>query len=372
MSRVQGQTKRIIIQPRDIAMLDAVFRLGYATDRQIAVLFPSRKRKMVNLNGVWREGARRITLRLGELKRAGYLESPESVMGSGNARRIRLPNEPALYFIGKAAVPLLAVHRGYDPGELSQQERELRKYFKSKRDNKFLYIEHRKGINDFRVALARALSGHPYAKWAHDGQGRPFWLEPRRIRNDKLKSLKKIRVTLRRDQLPAHVKNYLRPEKDEIETAHEPDAIFILQIGDHKIGFLYEKDRGTIKHTRLAVKLYSYYQWYRQGLHEKHLGVRQLRVLIETSSWVRLENIIARAVLPVRMVGGEEVGSGLFWLATSENIRLDRPESILEPIWMLGCKNLACDRVSMIDSFYFMKKLKLRGRSVITARFDES
>ena len=102
------------------------------------------------------------------------------------------------------------------------------------------------------------------------------------------------------------------------------------------VGVLYEKDRGTESHHVIAAKLVCYLHWYKQHLHEELFRTNQLRILIETENQTRLENMIEKAALPTRMVKGQKTGKGIFWFTTKDNITLQDPSKILEPIWTVG------------------------------------
>ena len=87
----------------------------------------------------------------------------------------------------------------------------------------------------------------------------------------------------------------------------------------------------------LATKLLCYYEWYRQGIHRKVFNTDHLRVLIETHSQQRMDNLITDAALnTVRSANGMAKGSGIFWFTTENNISIEKPDKILEPVWTIG------------------------------------
>ena len=63
----------------------------------------------------------------------------------------------------------------------------------------------------------------------------------------------------------------------------------------------------------------------------------------------RLENMIQKAALPTRIVNGQKTGKGIFWFTTTDNIALEKPAKILEPIWTVGHINRQHERHSLLE-----------------------
>jgi len=323
--------KRIEIQERDLDILDSVLGMRYVTVEHIAVLFPSPvAAPVINPRGAFRGGVEAIAKRLRKLAQSDYLFR----IGSD----IRRPHEPAVYTLGEESVKLLSERRGYDPALIDDQLRAVRKYLASRSDNKHFNIEHRLGINTFRVALAVALRGHPTADWLYHENGSPFWVEPT-ARNGLTAS-----VTVNTADIPTTTKQYLRPTESTHTITRAPDAFFILNLTGHRVGYLYEKDLGTEAHAVIAAKLLCYYHWYKQGLHQRVFGTKHLRVLIETESTQRVENMIQWGAFKVK-----ENGAGIFWFTTTDHIALNSPHTILDPIWTVGHRQYLLEKHSLIE-----------------------
>jgi hypothetical protein len=323
--------KGVTIQDRDLDILEAVLDLRYATVAHIAAVFPSKEPpSLINPRGIFRGGAEAIAKRLGKLAQSDYL----SRIGSD----IRRPHEPAVYTLGDQSVKLLAEQRGHDPAVVDGHIRAVRKYLASRSQNKHFNIEHGLGVNTFHVALSLALADHASADWLYHENGSPFWVEP--TTSNRLAAS----VTVNTDDIPMIAKQYLRPSESTHTITRAPDAFFILNIDGHRILYLYEKDRGTEAHAVIAAKLTCYYHWHKQELNRKVFGTKHLRVLIETESPQRIENMIQWGAFKVH-----NDGAGIFWFTTTNQISLDQPERILDAIWTVGHRRYLNQKHSLIE-----------------------
>ena len=118
----------------------------------------------------------------------------------------------------------------------------------------------------------------------------------------------------------------------------EPDRVFGLSFTgapEHRqrAYFLLEADRGTmpvarkgLEQTSFRRKLLGYRETWRQGLHRKHLGIPNFRVLTVTTSEERVRNLVAAC----RSLGS---GRGLFLFAKQGALA---PEEILNHDWVKG------------------------------------
>jgi hypothetical protein len=325
--------ERIEIQDRDLDILEAVFEMRYVTVDLIAALFRSATDiPVINPGGVSRGGAEAIAKRLGKLSRFDYLSTVDPAL--------RRPSESTLYYIGDESVKLLSERRGRNPAEINNHIRAIRKYLGS-RSLKNAHFAHELGINRFHVALAVALRNHPTAGWLCDDHGAPFWAKP----NDNNNLKKAVSVRVRLDDIPANARKLLKESTDAMQTITcEPDAFFILVVNGQRCGYLYEKDRGTVDHDRLALKFACYYHWYLQKGHYKMFGTNRLRILIETESVPRIDNMLKWGVFAVK-----ENGSGIFWFTTTYQISLDQPERILDAIWTVGHRRYLNQKHSFIE-----------------------
>ena len=212
----------------------------------------------------------------------------------------------------------LLYHYGYIHRLERQQAREKPRphliYVPSEKDASILahHIRHTMMINDFRVALTCALQDHPEAKlalWKKDGQV----VDRIKTRNERTGGERWLTI--------------------------EPDAFFIINYRGRDYPFCFEADRGTMTHQSrndwrdVSKKIMAYWQWRKQGRHTKLLGIEHFRVVTATISDERCENMrhVARAVAKQRNYTGMYLGMYLFGRESAYS--LDRPASILEPLW---------------------------------------
>lgn len=338
-------TKRLDLQTRDLKFLEAMYDMRYVTVPHLTCLYPTVEATTINPNSQFRGGQEAIRKRLIKLKQHGYVDQL--------SYQLRRPNEPAIYILSQEGARALADYADYSYNQVMAQVRYVRKYLIDKRNqNKNYFINHRLGINAFRVALYAALKNHETADFERDDNKQPKWMEPT-LRDRKLDL--KISVTCDLEDIPKFVRPALRLGETKTKISRAPDALFILNLNGHKIGCLYEKDKGTEKHSVIAAKLFCYHQWYKRKGHEKLFGTPHLRVLLETESDLRVRNMIDKAALKVRQVKNKQTGelvptgSGIFWFTATENISLEKPASILQDIWTVGHVNHLTEQHSLLD-----------------------
>ena len=119
--------------------------------------------------------------------------------------------------------------------------------------------------------------------------GRTIWVEP---------------ILLRRLRLPFRWQVEARWGGKPYRLGVEPDRVFGLQFASEPEGrncsfFFLEADRGTMPVARKGLgptsfrrKLLAYQETWRQGLHRKHLGIPNSRVLTVTTSRERLAHLV--------------------------------------------------------------------------------
>lgn len=118
-----------------------------------------------------------------------------------------------------------------------------------------------------------------------------------------------------------------------------PDGLFALSFSDGTASyFLLEIDRGTIPlkrhsldHRSITRKLATYYEGWRAGRHVEQFGVKQLRVLVLTSSAARMRNMLS---LVDDLTDGR--GSGFFVFGHNELLGTTGP---LNAVWTDGKRN---------------------------------
>ena len=311
--------KYVDVQEQDFDTFAAIYHMqGYATVPQIATLFPSDK----VVRGYSRGGIEGKEKRLLKLATYDYLKIVEAA-------------EERTYTLNRVAAEALALQRGYNLNKLKTQIRKVSKYL-SGSSHKVSHLKHRQGINDFRIALTAALRHHPKADWVYDDNGQPYWNEPATKEEEQW-----FTVTIKRQHIPAVTE--LKVRGANYTSYKLPDASFIIRPNKdyiepttkrvYTIAYLYEKDR-TQGEAANAKKMLNYLHWHKQKRHYPLFATKHLRVLFETESEAKLKNLIEDVALKLTLNG-----SALFWFTTKENINLDNPAQILEPIWVLGHAN---------------------------------
>ncbi len=129
-----------------------------------------------------------------------------------------------------------------------------------------------------------------------------------------------------------------------------PDGLFALGFPDDTASyFILEVDRGTIPINRtdtegtaawrknIRYKLSTYYDGWKAGRHVEQFGVKQVRVLMVTSSGKRVENMLASVD---EITDGR--GSNFFLFADRAQLETD---NVLDALWTTG----KGERVRLID-----------------------
>jgi len=325
MNPTTKKRSRVELQERDTDIFETIYDLRFATVNHLVALFPSTNEKLINPNAEFKAGAKGIANRLSKLAR--------QKLGHNYLKRIgypfRLGTQPSVYTIEEKAARVLADQRGYDLSELLTQIRYTEKYFGS-RSYKQFFLDHRLGINDFRVALIVALRQHQTADWLRNEKKIPYWVEPT-TRDDQ-----KITVTPTREDIPTINGRLIAKPNHKLHRT--PDATFILKPNKnqaHTTAHIYERDRGTETHARVATKLLCYFKWWQDKQHQQLFGTKHLKVLVETENEKRLKNMIEQAALKIN----HGKGSRIFWFTTTDKITLDNPDNTLQPIWTIGHQN---------------------------------
>jgi len=115
----------------------------------------------------------------------------------------------------------------------------------------------------------------------------------------------------------------------KIRAAVVPDGFFCIRLNDQKKHFFLEADRSTVPWNRFLRKMRAYWEYWKQGRHIQKLGIRAFRVLTVTKTEKRKENLRALS----QRADTKRVGSRIFWFCSQQNFSLNKPETILGPIW---------------------------------------
>ncbi len=217
---------------------------------------------------------RTIQYRLQQLYQVGFLERPIFQFPQYQ------PPAHIIYTLGKKGAEFLFPGR-----RATKQSREL----------KLPFLKHSLFISDFRVILTLAL---------------------REKKNSKL-------VSWREEGLFDTV--YLEGEKLPIS----PDAFFTIEDKNDLLHFFLEADRSTMPEERFLNKMRAYWQWWKEEGHKDRFNISVFRVLTVNTSESRKENLRQRT----KRVDDRQRGSDMFLFTCDKNYNLEKPESILKPIW---------------------------------------
>jgi DNA-binding HxlR family transcriptional regulator len=158
-----------------------------------------------------------------------------------------------------------------------------------------LFLWHSLMVSDFRVILTLALKGKKESKLAK-------WQE---------------------DDLTDNV--YLEGERLPIS----PDAFFTIEDKNDLLHFFLEIDRSTMEGKRFLKKMKAYWQWWKEEGHKDRFNISVFRVLTVAVSEERKENL--RRI--TKLADDNRQGSEMFLFACQKDYGLEKPESILKPIW---------------------------------------
>lgn len=284
----------MVLTPRDFEILRAVHRHRLL-----------RSTHLVALTG----GSRQATLRrLQLLFHHGYLDRPPMQL-DWYARG----SEPLVYALGNRGAELLEAEGVARPRGIRWEAK--------KRNVSRVFLHHTLAVAEVLVAFEIACRGREGVRF----------IPPEEI-------LAGAPETTRRLRLPFRWQVEIRPGGRPYRLGVEPDRVFGLRSegepeGRNLVFFFLEADRGTMPVTRKGLgqtsflrKLLCYQETWRQGLHRKHLGIPNFRVLTVTTNRKRVEHLVEAC----RSLSG---GSRLFLF--TDGAQLGR-RSILAQGWVNG------------------------------------
>lgn len=113
-----------------------------------------------------------------------------------------------------------------------------------------------------------------------------------------------------------------------------PDAYFALNQGGNLRHCFLEADRSSEEQNRILHKFENYW-WYLQspGYREAHDNHKRLAVLFITTGERRMQNMMETLRKMKKPNRASHGGKGIFWFCLDSEYDLERPESILKPIW---------------------------------------
>ena len=327
------------LQPRHVAAMDHIFQRRHLNLGQVVTLLPSSESQYrpINPRGQFRQGREAWRKHLRKLKQAGFLKEIERPIGEtlyaiNYQRDERTKEDPP-------GAKVLYDSLGYERQEVISELKAIRDYLNSDSTYKYLHLKHKEEINDTYACLVAALRDHPNASWAGLANGDIWWFDRRPQET-------MITVWIPNEDIPDFVRPYLSAHGDyKSKLSRIPDALFRLRADknhDSSILFVYEHDRGSMSLDRVAAKLYCYLVWNNSKGYKELAD--QLRVLIVTKSRTRLQNMIKMTAFQF-----SERGSRLFWFTTKDHFSLERPASILEPMWTVAHQDHLSERHSIIE-----------------------
>jgi hypothetical protein len=285
--------REISITDRHVAHLQNLSRLRLCSAAQLAALDGGSSQKVERaLLGLWENG---------------YIDRPESQVAS---RRKEKGSRPLIYGLSRKGASYLRRH-GFEV------TRPLLDGIDKHKSAGWRFIEHSVGISEFFVQLEISIRGREDVRI----------LERAEIFADAPKPVRRVR-------LDARIPIGGTPRRCTVI----PDGFFGLRFNteSEESYFMYEKDRGEMPVTRfrnqygtyIAKKLHVYLEASRQRKHVDELGIPNFRVLIETTTPERVEQMIEALE---ELTGGR--GSNIFLLIDEATLAGSDP---LNAVWLSG------------------------------------
>ncbi|MCD6226019.1 replication-relaxation family protein [bacterium] len=108
-----------------------------------------------------------------------------------------------------------------------------------------------------------------------------------------------------------------------------PDAFFTIEDRGEYLHYFLEADCSTMRHKRFLAKMRAYWQWWKEGGHKEKFNITKFRVLTITLTPARKENLRRLT----KQADDRQQGSEMFLFACETDYNLEKPKSILKPIW---------------------------------------
>ena len=123
--------------------------------------------------------------------------------------------------------------------------------------------------------------------------------------------------------------------KDELASRGQhpdlvPDAFFTIREERGAKDFFLEADQGNMKHKLMLAKMRTYWKWHLDKRHQKTLGIENFRVLTIAPSETRTENLCRET----KSADDKKTGSNMFLFLSETRYSLEKPDAMLEPIWI--------------------------------------
>lgn len=296
--RRSGSPPPLQITPRDIAIVQAVARYRFLNSNHITLLISGSPKNIRN--------------RLKNLFEHGLLDRPDCQYdfyrpGEGSS--------PLVYALADKGAKLLMHHDGFHRGKpvsWAQKNRSVGRPF----------LNHTLAIADFAIRLQASMQHRA---------------DMELLAGDRL--LCHVPEATRQKAKPFRLSVPVIFKSTRCVIGLEPDYVFALNAPKmrRRAHFLCEIDRGTmpierssLNATSIQRKFLAYSTLWRSGLHHRHFGWNNFRVLILTTNQERLQNM--QACLKKHISGKEE---SLFWFGCKEEVELS--DDVLTYEWKEGC-----------------------------------
>lgn len=271
----RSEPKSMVLQDRDIDVLEAIWRGGRLTQKQIELMF------FGSYNSCFR--------RLDALFDNQFVERYfiNAAMGEPS---------PTFYGILRRGVDLINERKGYSIN-----------WYNSSKDVTDAYLRHAQIINNVWAAVTAACRKLNFTL--------ERWYTEREIKG----GYDRVRITNSRGA--------------RVDVAIVPDSVFSILAYGYRFWFALEADRGTEVGETFRNKVRAYNAWIDSGGFERRFGDSRVRII----TVVRTRYSGAKRVSNLKHATEESGGAKRFWFAPFESIDLSRPESIFtDLIWTVA------------------------------------
>ena len=274
-----AQRNPLRLQSRDKDVLQQLINNRFLTTSQLEALNPNVSKKK-NEHTDQRHFRRRLQL----LFQHGYIDRPPAQLLNF------VETGEIVHAIGDTGADILF---GDDPAKRAKIN-----WAKKNGDIKPWSLNHPLMVARFRTILTVALRDHPTAILAN-------WLQGEEL------------------------KNYVRVKNKDYPLI--PDGFPTINTSpQYASNYFLEADRSTESGELIKLeKVWRYDRWHRSDAHQKRYNIPSFQVLIVTISEERAKNLREKILKDVGRVKVKD----MFWFTCEKNYSLEKPETILEPIW---------------------------------------
>ena len=274
----RSEPKGMILQDRDVDVLEAIWRGGRLTQKQIEIMF------FGSYNACFR--------RLDVLFDNQFVERYFINAALGEP-------SPTFYGILRKGVEILNLRKGQSIN-----------WYNSSKDVTDAYLRHAQVVNNVWAAASYACRKLGYIL--------EHWYTEREIKAD----YDRVKILTSRGY------------RDEV--AIVPDSVFSVIAHGFRFWFAVEADRGTEVGETWQNKVRAYNAWIDSGQFERRFGDSRMRVI----TVVRTRYSGAKRIDNLKRVTEDSGGAKRFWFTAFDSIDLKRPESIFEDlIWSVASED---------------------------------